>query len=147
MQQIMVATDGSDSADRAVDVAAELAAVSGGALQIVNVAGSLPEEAWDELKRNPAMERLVGDAIDVRSQAILAGARRRALSRGAKDVRTQQFWGDVTEKILEASQTMGVDTLVVGRRGHGHGRLAALLLGSVSQKLASLSPCAVVVVP
>jgi len=33
----------------------------------------------------------------------------------------------------------------VGRRGQG--RLAGLLLGSVSQKLVSLAPCIVVVVP
>ena len=35
--------------------------------------------------------------------------------------------------------------LVVGRRGRG--RLSGLLLGSVSQKVASLAPCIVIVVP
>ncbi len=145
MRQIMVATDGSESAERAVDVAAELAKASGAVLHIVNVAGDLPEEARDELKRNPSLEKLVGEAIDTCSQGFLRRARERAMGKGVKDIRTEQSWGDVAEKILEVSRDVGADTLVVGRRGRG--RLAGLLLGSVSQKLASLSPCVVVVVP
>ncbi|MDQ0393645.1 universal stress protein [Labrys monachus] len=145
MRGIMVATDGSDSANRAVDIAAELARMGGCALHIVNVASDLPEEALDQLKQNPAMDQLVGDAIEMRSRGVLAHARERASAKGVTDIQTRQAWGDVAEKVLEASAQAGADMLVVGRRGRG--RLAGLLLGSVSQKLASLSPCAVVVVP
>jgi nucleotide-binding universal stress UspA family protein len=38
-----------------------------------------------------------------------------------------------------------VEMLVVGRRGRR--QLAGLLLGSVSQKLVTLAPCIVIVVP
>jgi len=145
MRQIMVATDGSESAERAVDIAAELAKTVGGSLHIVNVAGDLPEEALEVVRRSPSMEKLAGDAIDARSQQILTRALERARCKGVKDIHTQQSWGDVAEKILDALQSVGADTLVVGRRGRG--RLAGLLLGSVSQKLASLSPSVVVVVP
>ncbi|WP_414463671.1 universal stress protein [Hyphomicrobium sp. B1] len=145
MQQILVATDGSESAERAVDVAAELAKATGGILHIVYVASDLPEETLHEVRRSPAMEKLIGDAIDQHSKQILIRARERALAKGVKTVQTQQLWGDAAQNILDASQSVGANMLVVGRRGRG--RLAALLLGSVSQKVASLSPSVVVVVP
>jgi len=57
----------------------------------------------------------------------------------------QSGWGDATEAIIEAVRREQVDAIVIGRRGRG--RLAGLLLGSVSQKVASLAPCIVIVVP
>jgi len=145
MRHIMVATDGSESADRAVDVAAELTAAVGGDLNILHVSGDLSGEALDELKRSPSMEKLVGDAIDAYSQGILRRAHDRARDKGVRQIHTQQSWGDAAEKILDTVQSEKVDALVVGRRGRG--RLAGLLLGSVSQKVASLAPCAVIIVP
>lgn len=73
---------------------------------------------------------------------------RQGRSRQKADVTTVEVrtgWGDPAEVIIEMVRREKVDTIVVGRRGHG--RLAGLLLGSVSQKLVSLAPCTVVVVP
>jgi nucleotide-binding universal stress UspA family protein len=47
--------------------------------------------------------------------------------------------------LIDIAKDGPVDKIVVGRRGRGE--LAGLLLGSVSQKLVSLAPCAVVVAP
>jgi len=141
----MVATDGSESAGRAVDVAVELAKLGGGTLHVVNVATDIPEGILDELTRTPSMEKFIGDAIDQHSKQILMRAREQALAKGLKAVQTQQLWGDAAQTILDASRSLKADAIVVGRRGCG--RFAALLLGSVSQKVASLSPSVVVVVP
>ena len=59
MRHIMVATDGSESADRAVDVAAELAKAFGGELLIVTVGGNVSGEEMRQLER---AERNIGEA-------------------------------------------------------------------------------------
>ena len=52
--------------------------------------------------------------------------------------------GDPAEEILAHIAEHGIDLVALGSRGQG--RLAGLLLGSVSQKVASLAPCAVLIV-
>jgi nucleotide-binding universal stress UspA family protein len=64
---------------------------------------------------------------------------------GITSTKTNLFWGNPTEAIIETIRREKVDAIVVGRRGHG--QLSGLVLGSVSQKLCSLAPCVVIVVP
>ncbi|WOJ90409.1 universal stress protein [Methylocapsa polymorpha] len=145
MKRFVAATDGSEGANRAIDVAAELAKAVGGSLHILNVAGNLSGEALDEVMRSASLEKNVGDIIDSHSRGILIAAAERARRLGALDVHTQSAWGDPAEKILEFAQSVRADAIAVGKRGQG--RLAGLLLGSVSQKVVSLAPRVVIVVP
>lgn len=142
MQHIVAATDGSEGADRAVDVAAKLAMAFGGKLVIVTVAGNLSGEETRELARG---ERNIGDALEARSMQILTTAEKRAQRLGLADIQLEIGWGDAARSIIDIAAREAADAIVLGRRGRG--RLAGLLLGSVSQKVASLAPCTVIVVP
>jgi len=142
MRKILVATDGSDSAGRAVDVAAKLAKALSAELLIITVGGNLSQAEMKELERANGR---IGDTLEMFSNQILMAARKRAERSGVKSIRLVSAWGDPTEGIIEASTREAADALVVGRRGRS--QLAGLLLGSVSQKLASLAPCTTVIVP
>jgi nucleotide-binding universal stress UspA family protein len=142
VRNILLATDGSAGAERAAEVAATLAKAVGGQLFILTVGGSL---STDEMKDLARAEGNVGDALDALADQILAHARQRAERAGVSDIRLEAGWGDPAEVIIETARRQQADAIVMGRRGRG--RLTGLLLGSVSQKVASLAPCVVVLVP
>ena len=89
--------------------------------------------------------RDLGDALDAISNQILLQSKERARQIGAPTIKVEVAWGDPAEGIIETARREQEDAIVVGRRGRG--QLAGLLLGSVSQKVASLAPCIVIVVP
>lgn len=142
MQRIMVATDGSAGGNRAIDTAAALAKSGGADLTIITVGGNI---SGAELRKLADSAGDLSRTMETSAEGILALARKRALRIGVRNVALQTGWGDPAEIIIDAARRGKVDMLVVGRRGRG--RLSGLLLGSVSQKLASLAPCVVVVVP
>jgi nucleotide-binding universal stress UspA family protein len=142
MRHITVATDGSPCADRAVDIAATLAKATGATLLVMTVGGNLSAE---EVRKLAKAERSTPEALELLANQILQQASERAARAGAPCVRVHAGWGDAAETIIEAARREHSDAIVVGRRGRG--RLAGLLLGSVSQKVVALAPCTVVVVP
>jgi len=90
-------------------------------------------------------ERGMPAALELLETGILRQAKERAVSIGAPRVRTWSGSGDVAQTIIETAKREKADIIIVGRRGRG--QLADLLLGSVSQKLVSLAPAPVLVVP
>ncbi len=142
MQHILVATDGSSGGDRAIDTAAQLAKTVAATLSILTVAGTL---SGNDIKRLAHTEGNVAAALELVATQILVAARERAQRLGVPAAKVQMGWGDPAQVILETAKHENADAIVIGRRGLGH--LAGLLHGSVSQKVASLAPCVVMIVP
>ena len=142
MRRILVATDGSPGANRAIDAAARLAESTRCELIIVTVGGSITGAELRELASN------YGDlskTLETAAEKILGQARKRAHRIGIGNVKLRTGWGDPADSIIETARREKADLIVVGRRGGS--RLSALLLGSVSQKVTNLAHCVVMVVP
>lgn len=145
MASILVATDGSDGSNRAIDYAADRAKRDGCELVIVNIVAGhgLPETLFAHFTEpQSAWFRELLKSISVE---ILSKARDRARSAGAGSIELESRDGDVAQAIIEVARQKGVDAVIVGKRGIG--RAQGLLLGSVSQKLVSLAEFPVTVVP
>jgi nucleotide-binding universal stress UspA family protein len=143
MTHILVATDGSEGADHAVDYAARWAKNVGAELLIVNVIGSLPDKLLRSFTH--AQHAWLDELLESLSAETLAKATQRARSLGVGAIQLESRTGEVAQTIIEVAQEKGADAIVVGRRGAG--RVGGLVLGSVSQKLVSLAPLPVAVIP
>ncbi|WP_161492556.1 universal stress protein [Pseudophaeobacter leonis] len=173
ISNILVATDGSETAGRAVELAANLAA----RLDVPMTVGHVLQHGAraEELNRMAEAEHMVRytatearldiadipsnmdalftgtlsgadkeRALAVMGEEIAARAARRAKEIGAKDVSTRVVNGDYDEGILEMAKDVGADMIVVGQRGLG--KLRRIVQGSVSQKVNQQAECTVVTV-
>src|SRR5271169_4318538 len=147
MKRILVADDGSDMALSAVEMAAELAAKTGAeliALAVVNPnrvrAADISTLAQSEkLADAEALEILVNASANYLERCEKA-AKRAGVIR-FREVRCAG--DDAALEITDFAHAHDIDLIVVGSRGRG--RLPGLLLGSVSQKLATHAPCSMLI--
>lgn len=142
MQLVIVTTDGSPGANRAVDAAARLTKTLGCKLTILTIGGNV---TGTELRRLASSDGDISKMLKASADQILKQAEMRAKRIGVTSIKLQSEWGDPAETIIETVRQLKANFVVLGRRGRG--RLSGLLLGSVSQKVASLAPCIVMVVP
>lgn len=146
MKRILVAVDGSEHSMKAVDAAAEMASGAGAKLSLLAVVPSAAAMA-DELEVYARTEGLLKELPRILASVqptFLEPAAARARAKKATDISLETATGDAATEILATARDKGVDMIVVGSRGRG--RLHGLLLGSVSQKVATHAPCSVLIV-
>jgi nucleotide-binding universal stress UspA family protein len=130
--RVVVGADGSERSLRAVDWAAQEAAARGLPLVVCHVT---QVTSWGGMaaaeERQQYADQLLGEV-----SARVAG------TPGPTDVQELALTGQPAESLIAAAT--GAEMLVVGARGSGG--FAALLLGSVSEQVATHAECPVVVV-
>jgi nucleotide-binding universal stress UspA family protein len=168
MRTIVAAIDGSAAAQKAVQLASDLAGKYQARLVLIHVLHNrtFPELRVEHLAKVPEAHRpavadvaamLAGTvdrgsetgaalrrALDLYGQQILDEAATTARERGVKEVIVSLEEGDPVQRILECAEREKADAIVVGSRGLGN--LKGLFLGSVSHKLSQLSPCSCITV-
>lgn len=138
MTVIVVGVDRSEHADRALEFAAEEAALRGARLVIV-YAWELPTLISPSGVPAPGyFEDLRGDAESIVQAAV---ARAAALQPGVAG-EGKAIGGQPAAVLLREAEH--ADMIVVGSRGHEG--FSSLLLGSVSQQVVHYAPCPVVIV-
>lgn len=141
---IVVGTDGSDTAKKAVGRAISLAAQIGARLEIVSAYEPVSEQRLREEKQQVPgdLQWMVTPREDV--DATLEEAAEEARTTGVAEVRVHARQGDPADAILDVAEELDADLIVVGNKGMTGAK--RFLLGSVPNKISHHAPCSVLIV-
>jgi nucleotide-binding universal stress UspA family protein len=141
-KRILVPTDGSESTHKAVEIAIDLARNGGASLFTISVKEPFPYSAISEMQPVPpqeffdAQERIAA----LRVQHVQQLCQDAGLACDAHTVEALHPW----EAIIEHGKQKGCDLIVMA--SHGRRGMAALLLGSETQRVLIHSPLPVLIV-
>jgi len=141
---IVVGTDGSDTAKKAVGHAVGLAAQLGARLEIVSAYEPVSEQRLREEKQQVPgdLQWMITPREDV--DATLEAAAENAREQGVAEVRIHARQGDPADAILDVAEELDADLIVVGNKGMTGAK--RFLLGSVPNKVSHHAPCSVLIV-
>ena len=147
-RKIVVAVDGSEHADKALDFACDLSKSKAAELVIAHVqkdkgAAVAPEELqrYNEVEHVNITEQ---EILAMAAKEVLHEAQKQARDLGVADSRAVLCEGNPVNALVELAETEKADLLVVGSRGISS--LDSLLFGSTSLSLERKAGCTVIVV-
>ena len=174
IKTIVVPTDGSGHAKKAVDLAADIAEKYGARMVILHILlrhtsefdiealcreNAMPDalaKKFADLQQDflelvtvsadagPISIPIPDELLNEVGDLILGNARKRAESKNVKDITVHILDGAPADQIVAAAGKENADMIVMGSRGLGN--IAGLLMGSVSHKVSHLAECTCVTV-
>ncbi|KZX60847.1 MULTISPECIES: universal stress protein [unclassified Alcanivorax] len=144
-QRILVPVDGSQGALNALEHAARLQQDNDAQLLLLCVFKhhSLFEASLSMVRPNDV--QLPDDALKEYASSVADQAKQLATKAGARNVRAFVKGGRPSRAIIRFAKDNNVDLIVMGSRGTS-GDVDGYFLGSVSQRVASLASCPVLIV-
>jgi nucleotide-binding universal stress UspA family protein len=141
---IVVGTDGSETAGKAVHEAGELAVQLGASMEIVSAYEPVGRQRLrEEARQVPEdLQWMVSAREDV--DATLREAADELKGLGVKEVNVHAREGDPADAILDVAEERGSDLIVVGNKGMSGAK--RFLLGSVPNKVSHHAPCSVLII-
>lgn len=138
-KKMLVAFDGSSSSYKAFEYALEVADLCGGTNhEILVLAVIQPPEPADIVE----MDSIIDAATD-HYEEMFKALRERAKEKHL-EITTEIAVGHPADQIVSYADGRGTDAVVMGQRGKS--AMERWLLGSVSKRVASYSPCTVIIV-
>ncbi len=137
--KVLIAYDGSPSAEQAVDLADHLNWPAGSTLRVVTVM----DPTFLYIGR-PPLASVSAPEIEAELTAFsreLAGKAAEKLGRAGRNVENEVLRGRPGTVLVEEAARFGADVVIAGSRGHG--QISSLLLGSVSAEVVDHAPCPV----
>jgi len=140
--KVVVGVDDSGASERALDLAAGMAAAAGASLHVVTVGSLASPESWAYVETSAAGSKHTHAAAEELEQTTERAAARARRVHPDLPVEAEVLFGHPGLVLAELAQQAGL--LVVGSRGRGG--FTGLLLGSVSHRVVHEASCAVMVV-
>ena len=137
IKSILVATDASPAANRALALAIEIAVKHEATLEIIHVIRDLQIPAnLRGMAQVMNMADARGDVMMFVAEQVLSDARERARAGGVGEVGTHVGKGDPAGAVIAQAKRRNCDLIVLGTRGLS--KTKGALLGSVSRKVTNL---------
>ena len=138
INSILVAIDGSNNSQRALDTAIDLATKYKAKISLVHVVRQMQVPLNPGLMQEyEAMERQRQDLLMKAGEQLVTLSKHKAESKGFKDVDGDITSGDPAAGIEKIANKNKIDLIVAGRRGLG--KESGKDLGSVARKLVNLT--------
>jgi nucleotide-binding universal stress UspA family protein len=141
IKKILVATDGSDHAKKAIDYACDLTLKYDAEVYLLHVIykSGVPKNLLKVLEAHRIEKTPEHAILKEIGDRIIEMAERECREKGLKNFQSSIIEGDPAQAIIEFAREKGVDMIIMGSRGLGN--LEGVFLGSVSHKVCNLAHC------